>query len=206
MKHDLDALAAQRRTDAIRITDAIRQDLGAATRVFWGIGNNLRRLADEKLYLALSYATLREYIAAELDIAASQAFKMMRVVRAFTQSDADKVGLERAALLITYAKAVGHGDPGELVRADATIGSTPASQASRGELSEAIRELRGAKRAKRARSQSARNAARQAKTIAQRVHALARDEHLGRAKVEVRDTEVVIRLSRASLARWSGAD
>ena len=190
------------RDEATRLTQAILDRLRNITGAFWEIGTILERIQGEKLYAAMGYASFRAYVDGVLSVAATQAYMMIRVVRAYTRSDAESLGLERAAGLITYAKTLGDEiDPGLLVRENATIGDKPARVASLRDIQAAVRAQREAMSAKKRRSPRERMKKREDDAIAAGLRAAHKAQSLGRGVVEVRDDEVVVRFSRAALAR-----
>ncbi|MFO0745090.1 MAG: hypothetical protein U1F43_05345 [Myxococcota bacterium] len=190
------------RDEATRLTQVVVDRLRDITGAFWEIGNVLERIQSQKLYAALGYDSFRSYVDGALGVATTQAYMMIRVVRAYTRSDAESLGLERAAGLITYAKALGGTvDPGLLVRENAPVGDKPARVASLRDIQAAVRAQREARSAKRRRSPRERLRKREADAIAAGLRAAHRAQDLGRGVVEVRDDEVVVRFSREALAR-----
>ncbi len=190
-------LAAQR-SEAIRLTDSIRRDLHTVAGAFFEIGLGLRRIKDERLYLAMSYGTFKEYIAGEISVATSQAFEILRVVRSYSRTDATRIGLSRANALLTYCKAARvDKDPGEFVHDDELVGDKPFSAASLRDIEAATKAVRTQKRAKR----GSRAAARTDRAITAHVRKVARAAALGRVKIAIVGGEVVVRCSRSVLAR-----
>ena len=195
--------ASAARATAVACTDAIRSRLGAIARDFWDVGELLRKMQDERLYQALGHETFRAYLDAELAVAANQAYKMIRIVRAFVRGDAERVGVERADLLIGYAKLLGEDhDPGELVRTATPIGEKPVTEATVRELQEAISQLRRERALEQARGHAARQAKRATSDLERRVRkALGSASDLGRGTIQVTSNTVVVRFSRRALER-----
>jgi hypothetical protein len=194
-------LAAQR-SEAIRLTDGIRRDLHTVAGAFFEIGLGLRRIKDERLYLAMSYGPGTEYIAGEISVATSQAFEILRVVRSYSRTDATRIGLSRANALLTYCKAASvDKDPGEFVHDDELVGDKPFSAASLRDIEAATKAVRRQKRAKRGAGAAAQRAARTDRAIVAHLRQAARAAALGRVKIAIVGGEVVARFSRSALAR-----
>jgi hypothetical protein len=194
-----DARALQR--EAERLTRSIVDRLRDVTGAFWEIGTLLERIQNQKLYAALGYDSFRAYVDGALSVAATQAYTMIRVVRSYTRSDAEALGLGRAAELISYAKALGDIDPGQLVREGAAIGDKPLREASLREIQAAARAEREAKVARRRPSPRERLRKREAKAIAAALRAAHKQLDLGRGLIEVREDEVIVRFARTALAK-----
>ena len=196
MKHSPTVVSASGRRAAIALTDAIKLDLRSIGALFWEVGEKLRRVSDERVYTQLGYATFREYLDGELSVSARQAFKMVAIVRAYVRDDAEAIGFERGAALITYARAHGSAvDPGQLVRDDAAIGDKPISACSVRDLRAAAMEARRQRLLSRSRSQAARSEARRVKEVVQALRRFAGEHDLGRVKIVKRKGIVVLHLT-----------
>ncbi len=191
------------RSEVIKLTDRIRENLDQAARTFWDIGNDLGRIKREHLYRLLSYDTFHAYVAGELKVKLRQAQKMLALAQAFVRDDAVAVGgVERGTALMRYCKLLpGRPDPGELVRADALVGELPLSACSVDDIAAATQAQRAQNAKARGRSPAERRAASTARAVAKAVRAFARDSELGRPDVVVRDDEVVVRFVRSTVER-----
>jgi hypothetical protein len=188
--------------EAVRPTKTIVARLCEVSGAFWEIGQVLGRIRDERLYAAMHYESSRAYVDGELSVVATQAYMMIRIVRSYTRADAEALGLERAAGLITYAKTVGGGvEPGRLVREDLPVGGKTARSASLRDIQAAARAEREAKRKKLRASPAARRLQKEATRIAAGLRAIHRGAALGRGAIEVREDEVLVRFSRRTLAQ-----
>ena len=191
------------RSEVIKLTDRIRENLDQAARTFWDIGNDLGRVKREHLYRMLSYDTFHAYVAGELKVQVRQAQKMLAIAQTFVRDDAVAVGgVERGTALIRYCKVLpGRPDPGELVRADVLVGETPLSACSVDDVVAATQAQRAQNARARGRSPAERRAAGVAKVITKAFRTFAREAELGRPDVDVRDDEVVVRFRRSTFER-----
>jgi len=186
---------------AEELTAAIVADLGTVTQSFWRIGRGLHELLDQRLYQHLGYATFRAYCEARLSCEIGQAYKTVRVVRSFFQEDAEKIGLERAAALITYAKLL-KTDPGNLVRENILVGDKPLVTASKRDILAAAARERDRLARLRARAPAPRQINRENKRIAALLRGAIKQAGLprpARVEVDLHSDEVVIRLPRKAL-------
>lgn len=193
-------LAAQR-AEALRLTKQISAQIVDIARAFWDVGRALEDVRRHKLYAALGYDTFRAYVDAELSVAATQAYAMIRVVQTFTREDAAKVeSLDRAVALITYGRAVDK-EPGELVRTEALVAGKPAHTAPIRDILNASRAQRDQVAKKKARNPAALARRRADDRLAAKLRAFHREHALGRAVITVSAGEVVVRFSRDAIAR-----
>jgi hypothetical protein len=192
-----------RRGEALALTHAIRDDFKAATGLFWQIGDKLQAVVERKLFGELGYSSFAQYLANEFAVAATQAYKMIRVVRNFVQKDAERVGLECADMLIPYAKQLGT-DPGLLVREDALIGDKPVSQSTVRDLRRALRGVRGQRSAKRARTPAARQAKKRTEGIVKGLRASLAEAKLGRPRITVTATGYLVQFTHGAMEKRFG--
>lgn len=194
------------RSEVIALTDRIRTNLDETARTFWDVGRDLGRVKRERLYELMQYATFHEYVAGELRVKVRQVQKMLAIAQTYVRDDAVAVGgIEHGAALIGYCKLLpGRPDPGELVRADTVVGEKPLSACSVQDILDATEALREARRVARSRSGAARSESHAKKSLAKAVRAFVRDSSLGRAHVDVRSDEVIVRFSRNALAQRLG--
>ncbi len=196
------ASSAPSRAEVIRLTDDIRRDFQQVAQTFWDIGVKLARVKRERFYAVLGYASFAEYAGAEFGVRLRQVQKMLAVAAVYARTDAVRVGIERGAELISYCNRLPtRPDPGELWREDALIGDKPLSACTVDDIARAKDELVRARALKRAKTPTARRDAARAKAVATAVHAFVRTSDLGRPRVTVREDEVIVRFSRAALAR-----
>ena len=195
--------ADDRRGQAIRLTNGIRQDFKQATALFWGIGEKLEALIERKLFAELGYPSFQAYLDGELAVAATQAYKMVRVVRHFVRADAERLGLECADALIPYAKEL-RVDPGILVRENALVGDKPVAVATVRDIRGAVKAVRAATRQRLDRAPARRAKKREAKALVQALRAALAKAQLGRPAITVAKDGFVVRISRAAVLRHAG--
>lgn len=190
------------RIRAEELTQEIADDLRVVGDTFWRIGERLHEIQQKRLYTTLGYETYTEYIQGRLDVALSQAKKMVRIVRNYVQGDAQALGLERAYALIGYAEAVGE-DPGLLVRKKAKLGEATILEASKRDILEATKRVRAETSKRRGRSEAARRVAREHKAIREGI-----EQSLGREGLRAhtvvwnqRDDEFVVRMNADQMRR-----
>lgn len=190
------------RVRAEELTAELVRDLRRAAEAFWAIGERLHEIQSKRLYAALGYDTFPAYVTARLDVALSQAKKMIRIVRHYVMDDATAIGLERAAALIPYAKLV-RTDPGLLVREKRALGDTTVLEASKLAIVAATSALRAELRKKRGRAPALRLVAQENKLIERGLQALlvAEGARATRITLNARTGEFVIRVPRAQLRR-----
>ncbi len=190
------------RARAEELTAELVRDLRQAAESFWAIGERLHEIQSKRLFVALGYDTFPAYVTARLDVALSQAKKMIRIVRNYVMHDATAIGLERAAALIPYAKLV-RTDPGLLVREKHALGDTSVLEASKREIVAATSALRAELRKKKGRAPASRLLAQENKLIAQGLQALLVAEGARASKItqNARTCEFVIRVPRAALRK-----
>ncbi len=193
----------RRRTQAIHLTNDIRRDFTQATALFWGIGKKLETLVERKLFAELGYSSFQAYLDGELSVAASQAYKMVRVVRHFVRADAERVGLECADALIPYAKEL-RVDPGILVRENALVGDKPVTDATVRDIRNAAKAVRAATRQRLDRSPARRAKKREVKALLQALRAVLAKAQLGRPVITVARDGFVVRISQAAVAKHAG--
>jgi hypothetical protein len=192
--------AADRRRQAIELTNGIRQDFKQATKLFWGIGQKLEVVLERKLFTELGYTRFLSYRDGELALAATQAYKMVRVVRHFVRADAERLGLECADALIPYAKQL-RVDPGLLVRENALVGDKPITVATVRDIRGAARAARAATRARLDRAPAAREKKREAKALLRALRTALAEARLGRPAITVAADGFVVRVSRAAVVK-----
>lgn len=130
-----------RRTLATIRNDAKARALGELERVhalkvritasFYEMGEALGRILDEKLYLALGYASFVDLLQGESLLGATQAKKLIAVRKSFDRAQAMRVGPERAYALTRYVARTGStASPSELVTKGFPLGGrrTPIEQ------------------------------------------------------------------------------
>ena len=189
-----------RRHQAIGLTNAIRQDFEQATSLFWGIGEKLAAIIARKLFAELEYPSFQAYLDGELSVAATQAYKMVRVVRHFVRADAERLGLECADALIPYAKEL-RVDPGLLVRENALVGDKPVTAASVRDIRGAVQAVRAATRERLDRAPARRAKKREAKALLQALRAVLVDAQLGRPVITVAKDGFVVRISKTAVMK-----
>ena len=196
-------LARSTRSEAIALTDAIKDDLRAMAQTFWDIGDKLRRVRERALFRALAYESFEAYVEAELGVQIRQALKMLRVVRTYARGDAAAIGLERSAALIRLCNARGGKlDPGELVRANAEIVPGVAVLAATvDQIDEAARVAKKARALKRGRAEGARRQAREDKAALARLRELLKGAGLARLQITLKGDEAHIVVPRSRLKR-----
>jgi hypothetical protein len=187
---------------AEELTAAIVRELGGVKQAFWRIGEHLHEIAEKRLFLRLGFASFRAYVQARLECEVAQAHKMVRVVRAYFREDAEQMGLERAAALITYAK-VAKTDPGLLVRENVQMGDTAVAEASKRDILAAAAALRRDQAKRTARAPAARSAKRVTEAIDHGLRRSLADGGLARPvsiRFDRRRREFVVRFALAPLA------
>lgn len=187
------------RAAVIALTDQVRVHLATVAQTFWDIGILLARVRDEGLYDKLGYASFADYTSSEFRLQLRQVEKMVAIGRAYARADAVDLGVERSAALIGYAKLLRpQVDPGELARADATVGGRPVSACNVDDIRAATAALREERRLARGRAPDARRVASENKALVKAVHAFTKDAAIGRARVSIQRGEVVLRFPRAA--------
>ena len=191
---------SEERARAERLTAELVRDLRRSAETFWSIGERLHEIQSKRLFAALGYENFPSYVAARLDVALSQAKKMIRIVRNYVMDDATAVGLERAAALIPYAKLVRE-DPGILVREKRPLGETTVIDASKVEILAATTALRSELRRRKGRAPASRLVAQENKLIVDRLRALLVSEGARPTKISLNahTDEFVVRVPRARL-------
>lgn len=174
---------------------------------FVELGQTLRVIFDEQLFVAVGYETFEAMLEAEKLISRSQAYKLMAVAAVFEQADIRDFGVERAVALIAYTRATPEDDdPAELLRRNATIGAdatqpgTPVRDATLADLQRARRDAlaAAARGAPPAEAKKARERAE--KAVAKRVVSGAKTAGLPRPEVRILATKVVATWNWAALA------
>lgn len=191
------------RSEAIQLTDAIKDDLRALTQTFWDVGDKLRRVREQALFRALAYDTFEAYVEAELGVQIRQALKMLRVVRVYARGDAAAIGLERSTALIRLCNARGGKlDPGELVRTNAEIApGVTILAATVDQIDEAARAAKKARALKRGRAEGVRRQVREDKATIAHLRQLLVGAGLPRVRITLRGDEAHIVVPRSRIQR-----
>lgn len=195
----LTTLEREHRRAAIALIAEVRRDLEGVARLFYAMGERLRRILDEELYRVVGYETFAECVASEFSVALRQVSKMIGIARTYVKSDAERAGVERAYALIGYCEALGDGtEPGQIVREDRLVGELPFSASSVRDIVAATRALKATRR----RDPRKVAAAREAKALGQEVRSALHAAGFARASVKVSGKTVRIEFPRASADAW----
>jgi len=133
---------------------------------FYDIGLALRELLKRRLHLPLGYSSFGAMLKARGLLSESQAHKLIKLVESVPRAQAMEYGQEKAAALITYAKATPEVDTPRLLMEGGKLPSGKAvAEASVREVKEASRIVRTRARAgaAKAKSPAEREAAREAR-------------------------------------------
>ncbi|MEW5850533.1 MAG: hypothetical protein AB2A00_17235 [Myxococcota bacterium] len=98
------ALAIQRQR-AQEVLAHIRRNLGLISDAFYELGEGLRELHNNQLYVALGYQTFREMLQEENLGGYSQALKLIQVVTHIPREHAVQLGAEKCYAITRYARA-----------------------------------------------------------------------------------------------------
>ena len=197
------AAAPARAARARSALTAIRGLLVKAAETTWDLGHALAEFAQDKLFVALGYASFEECLAGERLISSTQAYRLIRIARHFSRDELATLGsVEKADALITYAEATDARDtPAGLLKADALVGQKRVSKAGASDLESAAKTARARRTSDPADS---RNAARAAKAKAD----LAREKRLVKhlkahglapSRVATKGARVVVELDVATV-------
>lgn len=183
------------RARAKALTAEIVADLQIITRTFWDIGARLEEVRDGQLFRALGYETFVDYIDAELGVEATQAYKMVRIVKSYVRGDAELIGLERAAALIRYARHAGV-DPGLIVRENRAVGDKPVRDATVREITVAANDASAEKRKAASRSPRVREKNKETRVLADGLRGLLLKGGIRGARVTADRDDLIIRVPR----------
>ncbi len=113
------------------------------TEDFYDIGEALRELLNNKLYVAMGFDTFEQLLDARKVMSRAQAAKLIRLVDSIPRDEALRLGQEKSYALVTYTAATPEEDvPAALVRRNAKIDGKPLSQLSKRDLQDAAKAAR----------------------------------------------------------------
>ena len=188
----------KRRGNALLALIARRKD--RITEDFYDIGEALRELLNNKLYVAIGHDSFEDMLSARKVMSSAQAFKLIRLVDSIPRDEALRLGQEKAYALVTYTAATPEDDvPAALVRKNAKIGGKPLSEAS-------VRELNDAAKAARPKVVKPLTAAAKAKQKAERalekqMRALLKKSGITKSTIQVKKDVVLVSIPRSWLEK-----
>lgn len=98
--------SAARNARAREALAEIRRLYGKSAEAAWDLGFALGAFLQDKLYVALGFASFGKCLEAENLLSESQAFRLIRVARHYTKAELAKVGgLDKAVALLAYVDA-----------------------------------------------------------------------------------------------------
>lgn len=163
---------------------------------FYDIGEALRELLDQKLYVALGHASFEAMLGAHEVMSPTQAKKLIALVTNVPRDHALALGQEKAYELLAYTAATPEADtPAGLATANAKIGSKRVAEASVRDLKAATKAVRAKQKIARPPSDAERQAARLARDARAKVAAVLRKAGITRPEIEVTREAIVVRLT-----------
>ncbi len=194
-------LAARKRR-ALSLLALIDRRKDRITEDFYDIGEALRELLNDKLYVALGFDTFEQMLEERRVMSRSQAAKLIRLVESIPRDEALRLGQEKAYALVTYTAATPEQDvPAALVRRNATIHGKPLSQMSKRELQDAAKAARAT--VAKPLTPAARARQKAEKILDRTVKALLKKAGITRATVQVKKDVVLVSIPRPWVEKHS---
>ena len=190
--------ASKRRGNALLALIERRKD--RITEDFYDIGEALRELLNNKLYVTIGHDSFEDLLQARKVMSPAQAFKLIRLVDSIPRDEALRLGQEKAYALVTYTAATPEKDvPASLVRKNAEIAGKRLSDASVRDLKDAAKAVR----AKEARplSQAAKEKQKAERAIDKKARALLKKAGITKSTIQVKKDVVLVSIPRSWLER-----
>lgn len=170
----------------------------AVVDAFYDIGEALREILRKGLYQALKFSSFDAMLTKRKVFAATQAYKLIKIVENVPRDVALKLGQEKAYAMVSYTKATPEKDTvAGLVKKNAKVGQGNAKSASVRDIDRATAKVRGAK----PKSKTEREKSQEHHALAQRFSALLAKHELGDVVVQEHGDRVLVALSYAQLAK-----
>jgi hypothetical protein len=175
----------------------MRQHMLAPQTGFYSLGEALREVLADKLFLPEGHRTFASFLKAHTLVSRSTAFRLIRVVNTLSRPTALKLGKDKALALAAYAQAL-HADAEQLVARNARVGDTRVQAATTKQLVAATQKrLTVSRRTTQTAQQRARD--KQLGALTQHLRQLLGTLGLTRLRYNVAPEHITVQISVAQL-------